>query len=150
MFVLPFDSQRKRFTIVEEFHPGPNRRMYGLIAGMKESKHESLRQAAIWELSEEGRLKLGKRSELVELAPGASGGLSQDKYSTARFVPFLVLDAVPDDRPRARDREEEGSMAIKRVTEDELKRMIAEGRLNVPSTAFATMGLRVLGERGLL
>ena len=60
MFVLPFDSQRKRFTIVEEFHPGPNRRMYGLIAGMKESKHESLRQAAIWELSEEGRLKLGR------------------------------------------------------------------------------------------
>ena len=82
MFVLPFDSQRKRFTIVEEFHPGPNRRMYGLIAGMKESKHESLRQAAIWELSEEGRLKLGKKSELVELAPGAAGGLSQDKYSS--------------------------------------------------------------------
>jgi len=80
--VLPFDSQRKRFTIVEEFHPGPNRRMYGLIAGMKESKHESLRQAAIWELSEEGRLKLGKNSELVELAPGAAGGLSQDKYSS--------------------------------------------------------------------
>ena len=53
-----------------------------LIAGMKESKHESLRQAAIWELSEEGRLKLGKNSELVELAPGAAGGLSQDKYSS--------------------------------------------------------------------
>jgi hypothetical protein len=82
VFVLPFDSQRKRFTIVEEFHPGPNRRMYGLIAGMKESKHESLRQAAIWELSEEGRLKLGKKSELAELAPGAAGGLSQDKYSS--------------------------------------------------------------------
>ena len=49
-------------------------------------------------------------SNFVELAPGASGGLSQDKYSTARFVPFLALDAVPDDRPRARDREEEGSM----------------------------------------
>ena len=49
---------------------------------MKESKHESLRQAAIWELSEEGRLKLGKNSELVELAPGAAGGLSQDKYSS--------------------------------------------------------------------
>ena len=55
-------------------------------------------------------------SNFVELAPGASGGLSQDKYSTARFVPFLALDAVPDDRPRARDREEEGSMAIKRVS----------------------------------
>ena len=41
-------------------------------------------------------------------------------------------------------------MAIKRVTADELRHMIAEGRLNVPSTAFATMGLRVLGERGLL
>ena len=47
VFVLPFDSRRKRFTIVEEFHPGPNQRMYGLIAGMKESKHESLREAAI-------------------------------------------------------------------------------------------------------
>ena len=69
---------------------------------------------------------------------------------TALFVPFLVLDAVPDDRPRARDREEEGSMEIKRVAVDELKQMIAEGRLNVQSTAFATMGLRVLVERGLL
>ena len=66
------------------------------------------------------------------------------------FVPFLVVDAVPDERPRARDREEEGSMAIRRVSAEELQRMIAEGRLNVPSTAFATMGLRVLGERGLL
>ena len=24
VFVLPFDSRRKKFTIVEEFHPGPN------------------------------------------------------------------------------------------------------------------------------
>jgi len=132
VFVLPVDSRRKKFTLVEEFHPGPNRRTHGLIAGMYEPKHGgSARRAAEWELSEEGRLRLGKRSELVELAPGAAGGLAQEKYSTATFVPFLALGCVPDDRPRSRDREEEGSMAVRRVAPDELRRMIAEGGLNV-------------------
>lgn len=80
VFVLLFDSRRKKFTLVEEFHPGPNRRMYGLIAGIYEPKHGgSARRAAEWELSEEGRLRLGKKSELVELAPGAAGGLAQGK-----------------------------------------------------------------------
>lgn len=150
VFVLPYDTQRKRFTLIEEYHPGPNQKMIGLVAGMFESKHGgSPEKAAIWELSEEARLKMGEDSQLLDMAPEASGGFSQDKYSSAHFRPFLALNCIPDNRPRPRDREED-IMIHSDVSPEDLQQMILNGKLNMPSTAFAIMGLQALAKRGLL
>lgn len=151
VFVLPYDTRRKTFTLVEEYHPGPNAKMIGLVAGMFEPKHGGdAETAAKWELSEEARLKLGSNSSLVPLAPNVpGGGYSQDKYSSARFRPFLALDCVDDDRPRPRDKEEDITLH-KEVDADGLRQLIENGLLNIPSTAFATMGLVWLQNSGLL
>lgn len=141
IFVLPYNTKTKRFTLIEEYHPGPNRKMIGLVAGMFESKHgSSLENAAIWELSEEARLKIGEKTRLISLAPETLGGFSQDKYSSAHFRPFLALDCEVDERPRKRDREED--ITVHRdVSAKELHKMLHTGKLNVPSTAFTLMGL---------
>lgn len=150
VFVLPFDTRRKRFTLIEEYHPGPNRKMIGLVAGMYEPKHGgSPHKAAIWELSEEARLKLGDGSRLLPLASEAMSGFSQDKYSSAHFRPFLALDCVDDDRPRPRDREESIKVHSD-ISADELRRLLRDGKLNIPSTAFALMGLKWIEDNDLL
>jgi len=150
VFVLPFNTKKKTFTLVEEFHPGPNRHMMGLIAGMFEPKHGgSAEKAAIWELSEEARLKLGEESKLISLAPDAQGGFSQDKYSSARFLPFLALDCVEDTRPRQRDREED-IQVHREVSIDDLRKLIKGGKLNMASTSFALMGIRYLEGNDML
>jgi len=152
VFVLPFNTQTKRFRLIEEYHPGPNRRMVGLVAGMYEAKHGgSPETAARWELSEEARLKIAPGvSRLVPLATQAEGGFSQDKYSSAHFRPFLALDCVDDDRPRPRDKEEDNIRLHNDVSVEDLRQMVQEGRLNMPSTAFALMGLQWLEEQELL
>ena len=150
VFVLPFNTKTKHFTLVEEFHPGPNRHMKGLIAGMFEPKHGgSAEKAAIWELSEEARLKLGDESKLISLAPDAKGGFSQDKYSSAHFLPFLALDCVEDTRPRPQDREEDIQVHHD-ISVDELRQLIEKGKLNMASTSFAMMGIRYLEANGML
>jgi len=150
VFVLPFDTKSKRFTLVEEFHPGPNQHMKGLIAGMFEPKHGgSAEKAAIWELSEEARLKFIDDSKLISLSPDATGGFSQDKYSSAHFLPFLALDCVQDTRPRPRDREEDIQVHHD-VTVDDLRKLINEGKLNMASTSFAMMGINYLEANGML
>ena len=149
VFVLPFNTKTKAFTLVEEFHPGPNRHMKGLIAGMFEPKHGgSAEKAAIWELSEEAKLKLGEESKLISLAPDARGGFSQDKYSSAHFLPFLALDCVEDTRPRQRDREED-IQVHREVSVDDLRKLIREGKLNMASTSFALMGIGYLEGNGM-
>ena len=149
VFVLPFNTKTKAFTLVEEFHPGPNRHMKGLIAGMFEPKHGgSAEKAAIWELSEEARLKLDEESKLISLAPDAPGGFSQDKYSSAHFLPFLALDCVEDTRPRQRDREED-IQVHREVSVDDLRKLIREGKLNMASTSFALMGIGYLEGNGM-
>ena len=150
VFVLPFNTKTKHFTLVEEFHPGPNQQMKGLIAGMFEPKHGgSAEKAAIWELSEEARLKLGEESKLISLAPDARGGFSQDKYSSAHFLPFLALDCVEDTRPRPRDREE-NIQVHHDISVDDLRKLVKEGKLNMASTSFAMMGIHYLEENGML
>ena len=150
VFVLPYNTKTKHFTLVEEFHPGPNQQMKGLIAGMFEPKHGgSAEKAAIWELSEEARLKLGEESKLISLAPDAKGGFSQDKYSSAHFLPFLALDCVEDTRPRPRDREE-NIQVHHDISVDDLRKLLKEGKLNMASTSFAMMGINYLEENGML
>ena len=150
VFVLPFDTKSKRFTLVEEFHPGPNQHMKGLIAGVFEPKHGgSAEKAAKWELSEEARLKFDDDSKLISLSPDATGGFSQDKYSSAHFLPFLALDCVQDTRPRPRDREEDIQVHHD-VTVDDLRKLINEGKLNMASTSFAMMGINYLEANGML
>ena len=151
VFVLPYDTKRKTFTLIEEYHPGPDTKMIGLVAGMFEPKHGgSPEKAAVWELSEEARLKMEDgTSQLISLAPEAKGGFSQDKYSSAHFLPFLALDCIKDGRPRPRDREED--ITVHRdVNVNDLRVMLRDGRLNLPSTGFALMGLAWLEDKNLL
>jgi 8-oxo-dGTP pyrophosphatase MutT (NUDIX family) len=146
VFVLPFDSSTRRFVLVEEYHPGPDAKLVGLIAGMVERKHASVEEAARWELSEEARLTFGPASRLVPLAPSARRGYPQDKYSSARFYPYLALDCVPDEKPRPRDDEER--ISISHVSEVELRALLRSGRMNTPSMGFALLALDWLEAQG--
>ena len=146
VFVLPFDSMSKRFLLVEEYHPGPNAKLFGLVADMLEAKHASIEEAVRWELSEEARLVVAPTSRLVPLAADAKRGFAQDKYSSAHFHPFLALDCQLDERPRERDQEER--ITLHRVTESELRSLLGSGRMNTPSIAFTLLALNWLAKNG--
>lgn len=56
------------------------------------------------ELSEEAKLKGGT---YIPLVPANHNGISELKWGTNKFIPYLVLDAEEDLYPKPRD--EEGS-----------------------------------------
>lgn len=57
------------------------------------------------ELSEEAQLKGGK---YIPLLPTDHNGISELKWGTNKFIPYLVLDAEHDLDPKPRD--EEGTL----------------------------------------
>ena len=110
----------------------------------------SIQQTAAFELSEEGRLTLGTWHRLI---PESNPGISELKWCTNRFVPFLNLDPVADQTPL--DRDQEGGrvdveyMEYRDITLDELNQIILDGHMMLPAVQTCLMAMNWIKKHGL-
>mmetsp|Transcript_23575 Transcript_23575/g.42798 ORF Transcript_23575/g.42798 Transcript_23575/m.42798 type:complete len:234 (-) Transcript_23575:1506-2207(-) len=141
--VFAWDSLQKTATLVREYHPGPNKFLFGAAAGIVEDdKHNgNVELAAQHELEEECHLA-GGSWHLLTPEP-----LAMDKYSTITMRAFLVMDAshVPDPQPQ--DHEEDIEI-IQNVSVDEIMTMIRRGEMNVVGAWACLMAIEKLREMG--
>lgn len=129
--------------IRREYHPGPNKFLFGAAAGIVEDdKHNgNVELAAQHELEEECHLA-GGSWHLLTPEP-----LAMDKYSTITVRAFLVMDAshVPDPQPQ--DHEEDIEI-IRNVSVDEIMTMIRRGEMNVVGAWACLMAIEKLRQMG--
>ncbi len=150
MFV--WDTKRKVCTLVEEYHPGPGKLLYGTINGQYEEseggKHTSAKECAKFELAEEACLE-AKDEDIISMLPeGVTTPM--DKYTDNRFHPFLILNPVPVREENARPLDEEEYITVKDgLSYDDLMVLISEGKVNVVSTYTILLGFRTLEKMGV-
>ena len=98
------------------------------------------------ELSEEARLTGG---QWIPLLPDSHPGIYELKWGTNTFSVYLCLDPVPDATPAPRDQEE--FIEIREgVGIDELKRLVCQGQVMMPSVQAAFMAIEYLQGNQLL
>ena len=150
MFV--WDTKRKVCTLVQEYHPGPEKLLYGTINGQYEEseggKHTSAKECAAFELAEEARLEAREEDIISMLPEGVTTPM--DKYTDNRFHPFLVLNPVPVSAENERPQDEEEYITVKEgLTYDDLMALISGGKINVVSTYTILLGLKTLEKLGI-
>ncbi|TPX34327.1 hypothetical protein SmJEL517_g02987 [Synchytrium microbalum] len=138
--------EEKTTELVIEYSQGTNDMNYTFSSGAFEpKKHKDMLEAAKHELSEEAGLAGG---EWIQLSDNVNG-IAELKWGRNRFVPFLVIDPVADETPRAKDAEELIEMR-NNVSPADLKKAILKGQLRLPSVQTWIMAEDVLRQRGLL
>jgi hypothetical protein len=154
VFVVAWDSASCTATLIREYHPGPNEWQFGVVAGGYEGKHATPLDAAQSELEEEARMIGGTWVPLVTRQGAGSLPISQDKYTTAKFHVYLVVDARAVDDQEAADLkapdDEESIRVVHGVSVERLYQLIQEAKINVPSSYAIFMALRKLSAMGLL
>lgn len=124
--IFPYDSKRQVVYMIKEYHQGTDEIKYGLPAGYYEpKKHTSLQHAAKCELSEEGKLKGGRWTNMLE------EGYSELKWVTNKVVPFVCIDPEYDDRVLQGDAEENCKQVC--VSLPEVMKLIREGKVTLTS-----------------
>jgi hypothetical protein len=99
------------------------------------------------ELSEEAHLKGG---QWIDLSPKEQPlGISELKWGTNRFVPFLCIDPIVDEQPLERDAEEYMEV-VKDVSIADIKHFVTQGQVMLPSVQTIWMALEYLTENSLL
>lgn len=121
---------------------------YTCVAGAYDRhKHTSILDSAQHELSEEAHLKGG---QWIDLSPKEQPlGISEMKWGTNRFVPFLCIDPIVDEQPLERDAEEYMEV-VKDVSIADIKRFVTQGQVMLPSVQTIWMALEYLTENSLL
>lgn len=174
VFVFVWHSASKSATLVEEFYPGPQRWMSGVVAGIAEcnhdphtgraAKHESTMQAAQFELSEEAQLEGGLWFPLVhnsEDAPhcqpdptssgpgGATSSMFDSKFSTQRYHYYLCVDPVPATEPRPLDDDEHINI-LKGVSANQVLELVLSGKTTATAALVMMLALHKLRQLGEL
>lgn len=144
--VFTWDSQTRTTTLVNEYHPGPNKFISGTVAGMYEiDKHSSPLEAAMFELEEEAKLISDKWYPLLDTTDTS---MPFDKYSTNRFYPFLAVDCKHI--ANGKDLDDQEFIIIERnITYPKLMSLLHSGQINVVSTYAILLGLRKLHDLGI-
>ncbi|GFR46294.1 hypothetical protein Agub_g7850 [Astrephomene gubernaculifera] len=142
-------TQVAQVTLVREYAQGPHRLMYCLpTGGYDRAKHADLRECARAEMAEEAMLYGG---EVVSLLPEDHPGQSENKWSRNTFKPYLFIDPQPSPNGRMATRdEEEHTIEVSRVTIPDLKQLIRNGELMLPSVYTTLLALDELQRRGLI
>ena len=144
--VFIWDRVTATATLVQEYHPGVNRMMYGAVAGMFEShKHDTILDCAKSELEEEAQLS---SSNWIPLLGEMGASVPFEKYSDNMLHSFLVLDCQPVTNPKPLD-DEEYIIIHRNISHSRLIEMIHSGELNIISTYTVLMGIRKLIELGI-
>lgn len=144
--VFVWDTTSATGTLIREYHPGPERFLYGTVAGMcEDGKHNSALEAAKFELEEEAQLQTDRWYPLLE---EAGTMMPLDKYSNNNFLPFMALDCQPVLNPRALD-DEEFISVHHNVSYDQMMDLMQKGNMNVVSTFTVMLGFQKLIELGI-
>ena len=144
--VFVWDRNSSTATLVQEYHPGVNRMMYGAVAGLFEGhKHDTILDCAKSELEEEAQLAT---DTWIPLMGDMSKNVPFEKYSDNLLHSFLALDCRPVLNPKPLD-DEEYIIIHKNVCHSRLLEMIYAGELNIISSYTVLMGLRKLKEMGI-
>ena len=144
--VFTWDTLTSTTTLVNEYHPGPNKFISGTVAGMYEiDKHASPLESAMFELEEEAKLVSDKWYPLLDTSDTS---MPFDKYSTNRFYPYLAIDCKHIDNGKDLD-EQEYIIIERNVTYSKLMSLLHSGQMNVVSTYAILLGLRKLNELGI-
>ncbi|KAI8902095.1 hypothetical protein BC833DRAFT_575084 [Globomyces pollinis-pini] len=139
--VFPYNTQTKTVRILKEYAQGPNTMIYTLVAGgFDTKKHKSILETAEQELSEEAQLTGGTFVNLLqEHHLNYKSGISEIKWGTHRFIPYLCLDPIIDSMPRNRDEEE--LIEIYDMSLDEVHSLIMQGEIMLPSVQTIYMAI---------
>ncbi|CAM0136726.1 hypothetical protein VKS41_003539 [Umbelopsis sp. WA50703] len=142
--VFTFDTNTKTTCILKEFAQGTNEIKYCCTAGsFDRRKHADTLEAAQHELSEEAQLKGG---HWISLLPSAQpNGISELKWGTNRFVPYICINPVLDENPKDRDAEEYMEI-VRDVTIDEFTQFVMRGEVMLPSVQTGWMAIEWLKE----
>ena len=143
--VFPFFSASRTTRLLREYAQGVNAIKLtfpcgGVPGGV------SVEQAVMNELSEEARLRGGR---LVRLLPEGHSGISELKWGTNTFLPFIIIDPEEDQSPRPRDPEEYIADMGEDVPVDELMALICKGEVMLPSVQTAVMALAYINQHNL-
>lgn len=144
-----FNTRRREVTVLREFAqaaPPHTSMVWGLpCGGYDPKKHGSTLHAAKSELSEEAQLTGGTWHCLL---PAAHPGVLEAKWCRNRFTPFLCVDPVHDEAPGAQDAEEH--LHAQQVGIDQLRQMLTEGEMLLPSVQTCVSALAWLEKEGWL
>lgn len=144
--VFTWDTATSTTTLVNEYHPGPNKFISGTVAGMYEvNKHTSPLESAMFELEEEAKLVSDRWYSLLDTADTS---MPFDKYSTNRFYPYLAIDCKHIENGKELD-ENEYIIIERNVTYPKLMELLHSGNMNVVSTYAILLGLRKLHDLGI-
>ena len=144
--VFIWDRESSTATLVQEYHPGIEKMMYGAVAGMFEGhKHATILDCAKDELEEEAQLA---SDNWIPLLNDASAAIPFEKYSNNTLYPFLALDCRPVLNPKPAD-DEEFITVHKNISHSQLIKMVTAGELNIISSFTVLLGIRKLVELGI-
>ncbi|KAL8440437.1 hypothetical protein Efla_005579 [Eimeria flavescens] len=140
VLALPWDSKKKKLTILREYCPGPHRGMLCVVAGLLEAKHKSVEDAVLWETEEEAGVRGG---QLIPLMENASLRLPGAKYTAQPFLPFLVVDGqkVSEGR-RAADADE--LLETLEVSVEEALAFVFRGEVTSTGSMMLLLGIEKL------
>lgn len=144
--VFIWDRESSSATLVQEYHPGVEKMMFGAVAGMFEAhKHATILDCAKDELEEEAQLA---SDNWIPLQHDASAAIPFEKYSNNKLYPFLALDCRPVLNPKPAD-DEEFITVHKNISHSQLVNMVTAGQLNIISSFTVLLGIRKLVELGI-
>ncbi|KAH8913598.1 hypothetical protein BT69DRAFT_1358979 [Atractiella rhizophila] len=145
--VFPFHSASKTVTMIREYAQGTNTFHISFPSGSVDwKKHTSAEHGARNELNEEARLEGGTWILLVD---EKDEWLPELKWSTNRFIPYLVIDPLPSSSPLPQD-DEELIEPIHNVTFEQFKQFLRNGQVMGPSAQTFLIAVERLKEMGLV
>ncbi|KAF8822084.1 hydrolase, NUDIX family protein [Cardiosporidium cionae] len=140
VLVMPWNSQNKTFTILEEYCPGPNKILYSVVAGIFEAKHSSISDCARFEAEEEAFLRGGR---LIPLLKDENTSLQGSKYSTQTFLPFLLIDGYITQNALPQD-ENELLQPVSDVSPQDLFTIIQNGQMTGTGVMLSLLSIEML------
>lgn len=147
VIVMTWDSKTQTSTLIQEFHPGVQRLMWGTVAGCFEAhKHSTTLEAAQFELEEEAQLVGG---QWIPLLRSEETTAPFDKYSDNRFSPYLVIDPTICQNPKPMD-DEEYIVVERGVPLSKILDMVHSGEINVASSYTILLAVQKLKDLNLI
>ncbi len=149
--VFVWDVPSATATLIQEFHPGVERLMFGVVAGGFEGhKHSSLLKCAVFELEEEAHLSTNTWIPLLQSGEGnlEAGSVPFEKYADQFLYPYLALNCEKVLDPKPID-DEEYIVIHNRVSYREIMQMITRGEMNTLSAYTSLLAFNKLREMGI-
>ncbi|KAJ9076018.1 hypothetical protein DSO57_1030156 [Entomophthora muscae] len=139
--VMAYFTKDKTLSIIKEFLQGVNQEGFSFVCGgFDPTKHRDYLDAARSELSEELGFSDGTWYSLLD---SKSRGITEVKWCSNVFFPFLVIDPKFSNSPDPKD-PEEYITPIDNVSLNQIDELIFQGKLSLPSVQTYLMARKKL------